>query len=126
MTIEHVAMWVQDLDGMVAFYTELLGGAKGEPYQNPATGFGSYFVSFGDGARLELMYRPGLALPPDRPCFGYAHLALRLGGRGAVDTLVAELRQKGVIVESDPRVTGDGYYEAVVLDPERNRVELVA
>jgi lactoylglutathione lyase len=55
---------------------------------------------------------------------GFAHIALALGSRDAVDVAVTALRRRGVLIESEPRVTGDGYYEAVVLDPERNRVEL--
>ena len=124
MRIEHVAIWVHDLEQMCAFYTEAFGGACGQLYENPATGFKSYFVSVGEGARLELMHRPGLGPPPAGAAAGYAHIALALGSRAAVDAVVAALRQRGVPVESEPRVTGDGYYEAVVLDPERNRVEL--
>jgi lactoylglutathione lyase len=124
MRIEHVAVWVRDLEPMRAFYTEVLGGVCGELYENPTTGFKSYFVSLGEGARLELMCRPGLGPPPAGAAVGYAHMALALGSRAAVDAAVAALRQRGVPVESEPRVTGDGYYEAVVLDPERNRVEL--
>jgi lactoylglutathione lyase len=126
MIIEHIAIWVRDLESMLAFYTELLGGASGGLYENPGTGFRSYFVSFGEGARLELMCRPGLGAPPVARCFGYAHSAFRLGSREAVDAAVAALIRQGVTVESGPRDTGDGYYEAVVLDPEGNRVELMA
>jgi lactoylglutathione lyase len=126
MIIEHVAIWVHALEPMRAFYTGALGGVSGDLYENPATGFRSYFVSFGEGARLELMHRPApLPSQPDAVA-GYAHIALALGGRDAVDAAVAALRGRGVPIESEPRVTGDGYYEAVVLDPERNRVELTA
>jgi lactoylglutathione lyase len=121
--IEHVAIWVRDLEPMHAFYTEVLGGISGELYENPATGFKSYFVSLGEGPRLELMYRPGLG-PSPTPATGYAHIALALGSFAAVDATVAKLRQLGLPVESEPRLTGDGYYEAVILDPEGNRVEL--
>lgn len=124
MRIEHVAVWVLDLEPMHVFYTEALGGVSGGLYENPATGFKSYFVSLGEGARLELMYRPGLHPSSTDAAAGYAHIALALGSREAVDVAVAALRQRGVRVESEPRVTGDGYYEAVILDPERNRVEL--
>jgi lactoylglutathione lyase len=124
MIIDHVAVWVRDLDRMRAFYTEALGGAAGDLYENPATGFKSYFVSLGDGARLELMFVPGLSLSPAEPAAGLAHVALALGSRDAVDVAVAALRRRGVPIESEPRATGDGYYEAVILDPERNRVEL--
>ena len=108
MTIEHVAVWVQDLEGMLAFYTELLGGTGSSLYENRTTGFRSYFVSFGEGARVELMNRPGLMPSAAAPGLGYAHIAFRLGGREAVAARVAALARRGVTVESQPRVTGDG------------------
>lgn len=120
--IEHVAIWTRDLEIMRAFYTEALGGSGGQLYENRVTGFKSYFLSFGEGPRLELMHQPGRA--PSAASAGCAHIALALGSRAAVDEAIASLRQRGVSVESDPRMTGDGYYEAVILDPERNRVEL--
>lgn len=124
MIVEHVAVWVRGLEPMRAFYTEALGGVSGDLYENAVTGFKSYFVSLGEGARLELMYRPGLRPTPTDATAGYAHIALGLGSRDAVDAAVEALRRRGVTIESEPRVTGDGYYEAVILDPERNRVEL--
>jgi lactoylglutathione lyase len=124
--IEHVALWVRDLDGMREFYVASLGGESGALYENARTGFRSYFVSFGGGARLELMSRPS---PPDPvPAAretGYAHVAFRLGSREAVDAAVARLESQGVAIVGRPRVTGDGYYEAVIADPEGNRVELM-
>ena len=123
MVVEHVVA-VRDLQPMRAFYTEALGGVSGDLYENPHTGFRSYFVSFGEGARLELMYRPELRSSPTGAAAGFAHIALALGSRDAVDAAVAALRRQGVPIESEPRVTGDGYYEAVILDPEQNRIEL--
>ena len=107
---------------------QLLDGRSGELYENPRTGFRSYFVSFDEGARLELMSRP--AHEPERRApedhsLGYAHVALRLGGREAVDAVVGRLEAQGVAILGRPRVTGDGYYEAVIADPEGNRIELV-
>jgi lactoylglutathione lyase len=125
--LEHVAVWVRDLEKMRAFYVSRLGGRAGQRYVNPRTGFSSYFVSFGDAARLELMsaddLRPGGA---DERVAGYAHIALSVGSREAVDSLVAALESHGVAIAGRPRTTGDGYYEAVVLDPEGNRIEIVA
>jgi lactoylglutathione lyase len=119
--IEHVAIWVRDLEGMRQFYVATLGAKSGALYRNSRTGFRSIFVSLGDGARVELMSQSGRIEGRSEPCgFGYAHLALRLGTRTAVDETVA------VVVLSRPRVTGDGYYEAVLADPEGNRIELVA
>jgi len=124
--IDHLALWVQDLERMRAFYVAVLGGQSGERYENINTGFTSYFISFGDGCRMELMQRPGLGEKAPGQVPGYAHVAIALGARPAVDAAVLELRNKGVTVESGPRVTGDGYYEAVILDPEGNRIELTA
>jgi len=55
---------------------------------------------------------------------GYAHIAFSVGNQQAVDTLTARIRKDGYIVASGPRVTGDGYYESCVLDPDGNRVEI--
>jgi lactoylglutathione lyase len=93
---------------------------------NPRTGFHSYFVSFDEGARIELMSRAGLAEPGEGPAFGYAHFALTVGSREGVDALTAELRGRGVTITGEPRTTGDGYYESQIADPEGNLIELVA
>ncbi len=118
MRIEHVALWVADLERSRAFYERWFGGRAGARYENPERGFESYFVSFEGGARLELMRMDGVP-----PLLG-AHFALSLGSEKAVDALAAELEAAGVPVPEGPRRTGDGYYEAVVLDPDGNRVEI--
>ena len=112
-SIEHVALWTEDLDGLRDWYVRVLGATASERYENPANGFASYFLSFDGGARLELMTMPGQELGLR------AHVAFSLGSRERVDALAAEL---GAV--DGPRTTGDGYYEAVVLDPDGNRVEL--
>jgi lactoylglutathione lyase len=122
--IEHVALWVRDLERMRGFYVDALGGRSGPEYVNPRTGFRSYFVSFDEGARIELMTGLPVSEPAAAPAFGYVHLALALGSRERVDALTAELRARGVRVTSEPRTTGDGYYESQVADPEGNRIEL--
>jgi lactoylglutathione lyase len=127
LRIEHVALWVRDLEGMRAFYESSLGGRSGPLYRNERTGYRSYFLSFGDGPRLELMTREDLDDGPQRqPACGFAHVALAAGDRDDVDRLVSTLLAAGCVIASPPRTTGDGYYEAVVLDPEGNRVEIVA
>jgi lactoylglutathione lyase len=111
--IEHVALWTDDLERLRDWYERGLGGRAGGRYLNEARGFSSYFLEFDGGARLELMQLRGEA-PGLR-----AHVAFSLGSREEVDRLAAEL---GAV--DGPRTTGDGYYEAVVLDPDGNRVEL--
>jgi len=128
MRIEHVAVWTRDLERLRGFYVGVLGGQSGPLYENPRTGFRSYFISFDGGARLELMSRRADQPEHHRPegrFLGFAHVALRLGSREAVDAMAAELESRGVALLGRPRVTGDGYYEAVLADPEGNRIELV-
>lgn len=129
MRIEHVAVWTHDLDGLRAFYERWLGAVAGERYERPESSYASYFLAFEDGARLELMSRPDIPATNDSPhtqFTGLIHLAFELGSEEQVDALTAELAAAGVEVLDGPRRTGDGYYESSVLDPDGNRIELMA
>ncbi len=125
MKIEHVAIWTQELETLRAFYEKFFNGRSSSRYVNPTTGFTSYFLSFASGARLELMQRPDTT-GADSPTgqLGLAHFAISLGSETAVDTLTNQLHEAGYHIVSQPRTTGDGYYESVVLDPDGNRLEL--
>jgi lactoylglutathione lyase len=124
MHIEHVALWADDLERLRRFYTELLDGISGAQYFNEKTGFRSYFVTFDSGARLELMSVPHEIGERPNPYIGYSHIAFSLVSRADVDATTQRLHSAGIEVVSQPRVTGDGYYESCVLDPEGNRVEI--
>jgi lactoylglutathione lyase len=127
MRLEHVAIWVRDLEAAKTFYETALGGTAGARYRNDRTGFESYFLRFEGGSRLELMTRAGLGDRVDgAERLGLAHLAFTVGDDARVNALTEQLAAAGVRVVSPPRRTGDGYYESVVLDPEGNRIELVA
>jgi lactoylglutathione lyase len=125
MKLNHVAVWARDLEGLKEFYCACFGAAAGVKYVNAAKGFESYMVEFHEGGKLEIMRKAGL---PEGPAesLGYAHFALSLGSETAVDEMAARLRAGGVPVVDGPRRTGDGFYECAVLDPEGNRVEIVA
>ena len=125
LRVDHVALWAADLERMREFYVGVLGGVCGPLYENRRTGFRSYFVTFTD-CRLELMWEPGRGgKGPEAGGSGYAHVAMAADTRAGVDERIAELQERGVRVVSVPRATGDGYYEAVIEDPEGNRIELV-
>ena len=125
MKIEHVAMYVNDLEAARDFFVKYLGARSNEGYHNKNTDFRSYFISFDGGARLELMNKPGLddlKKPLNRT--GYAHIAFSLGSKEKVDELTALLKGDGYEVVSGPRTTGDGYYESCVVVIEGNQIEL--
>lgn len=125
MRIEHVAMYVNDLEAARDFFVRYLGGRPNSGYHNPWTGFRSFFLSFDSGARLEIMQKPGMTdEPKELNRTGYAHLAFSVGSREQVDALTARLRADGYEVISGPRTTGDGYYESCVLAIEDNQIEI--
>lgn len=125
MRIEHVAMYVCDLEKAREFFVRFLDGKSNAGYYNEKTGFRSYFISFEDGARLELMNRPEIGLRAKSPdCTGYAHIAFSVGSREAVDALSRRLCDAGYELLSGPRITGDGYYEACILGIEGNQIEI--
>ena len=94
-------------------------------YCNPKTNFRSYFLSFEDSSRLELMSKPKMSAPSkDLARTGYVHIAFRVGSKEKVDELTVALQADGYEVVSGPRTTGDGYYESCVLDAEQNQIEI--
>ena len=124
MRIEHAALYVRELEQTKAFFIKYFGAVCNECYHNPRTDFRSYFLTFADGARLELMTKPGLRERIGGESFGYAHLAFSVGSPEAVDELTMRLKHDGYTLLSGPRTTGDGYYESVILDLEGNFIEI--
>ena len=78
MKIEHIAMYVNNLEGAKDFFEHYCGGTANRLYHNPSTRFSSYFISFEDGARLELMHKPGISMQ-ERTAerTGFVHLSSR-------------------------------------------------
>ncbi|MET3557048.1 lactoylglutathione lyase [Streptococcus rupicaprae] len=125
MRLEHAALYVIELERAKTFFETYFGAVSGELYHNPKTTFKSYFLSFSEGARLEIMTRDDLVdLPRELTRIGYAHLAFSLGSKEAVDALTERLIKDGYTHISGPRTTGDGYYESCMLDAEGNQLEL--
>ena len=159
MKIEHVAIWVRDIDKVCEFYRKYFGGVVHPIYRNPAKQFTSRFITFDDGARLEIMHRPDICVERNvgtvemfhvkhaiasvaMGCshtgmtehervghevsqhLGFTHLSFSVGSKEEVDRLTQQMSSDGVFIVGQPRTTGDGYYESVVLDPEGNRIEI--
>jgi len=127
MRIEHIAFWVKDLERMKEFYQKYFGAVSNEKYHNPLKHFQSYFLSFNNGCRLEIMTKPDIKESGntyDSQQYGIIHLAFSTGSKEKVDGLTETLRKDGYEIAAEPRTTGDGYYESVILDPENNIIEI--
>ncbi|MGR3810107.1 VOC family protein [Jiulongibacter sp. NS-SX5] len=124
--IEHLALYCSDLEAMRAFYQQYFSATANEKYINEKKGFESYFLSFDDGSRLEIMTKTGIDVlsVPGFERLGYTHFAMSVGSKEEVDRITNQLRSDGYTVAGECRTTGDGYYESVVLDPEGNRIEI--
>lgn len=127
MNLEHVALYVDDLEATKVFYIRHFGATANNKYHNPRSGLQTYFLTFDGGARLEIMQRPGMSprASGEHP-LGYTHISFKLGSVEKVDQLTRELQEGGCPLLNGPRTTGDGYYESVLSDPEGNLIELVA
>lgn len=123
--IEHVAMYCHNLETIKEFYEKYFGCKSGEKYTNSSKGFESYFLSFEDGSRLEIMSKTAIneSIKPSE-YLGFTHIAISVGSKENVDNFTNRLRNDDFEVLGNPRTTGDGYYESVVLDPEMNRIEI--
>ncbi|MDU5714711.1 MAG: VOC family protein [Citrobacter freundii] len=137
MKIAHMALRTQNLEQQARFWVSFFDGKINEKYcskTNP--GFESYFVKIGEDIAIELMTKPGLVgQQPDNNRCGWVHLAISVGGNENlaisvggnenVDAVAMQAQEQGILV-SGPRTTGDGYYEAVIRDPDGNLIEIVA
>ena len=124
MKIEHIGMWVKDIRADTTILIERIFEASANNlYHNEKKGFKSYFLTFSSGARLEIMHRDDIK-EAEGELFGYAHLAMSVGDKDDVDHFTKRLTDDGYDLLDGPRTTGDGYYEAVVPDPDGNRIEL--
>ena len=125
MRIEHVALYVSDLESTKKFFMKYFRTKSNDGYHNQKTGFCSYFLTFEDGARIEIMNLPEMAdLPKKIVRTGYSHIAFSVGSIEKVDELTAELKADGYEVISGPRTTGDGYYESCIVAIEGNQIEV--
>ena len=128
MILEHVAIWTDNLEELKHYYINYFGATANEKYTNEQNQFHSYFLTFGSGARLEIMTRPGIPENKnDRVTAqhkGIIHLAFGVSTMQEVDEKAIQLQSGGFKILRGPRKTGDGYYEFETLDPDDNRIEV--
>lgn len=130
MTLEHVAIWTNQMEILKEYYVKYFQGKSNEKYSNSSKDFHSYFLSFASGARLELMTMPGLPVNQNdtiqKQHLGIIHLAFGVDTIEEVEEKAKQLQADGFPILSGPRKTGDGYYEFETLDPDNNRIEVTA
>ena len=125
MGIEHVAMYVNDLEGARNFFETYFNAESNDLYHNKTTDFKSYFLTFDQGSRLEIMTKPGMQDEEKTLArTGLIHIAFQTGSKEKVDELTNRLKEDGSEVVSGPRTTGDGYYESCVVALEGNQIEI--
>ncbi|QHT49683.1 glyoxalase/bleomycin resistance/extradiol dioxygenase family protein [Serratia liquefaciens] len=127
MKIAHVALWTRDIDAQVTFWQRYFDGVAGEQYvSRNRPGFVSRFVSLAAGPTLEIMSLPDLlSAEQTSERVGWAHIALSVGEESRVDQLAQRAQQEGIL-QAAPRWTGDGFYEAIIRDPDGNAIEITA
>ena len=127
MILEHIALYTSDLEGMREFYEKYFNAIANEKYHNPKTGLQTYFLTFDGGARLEIMTKPEVQDISRTGLFvGLTHLAFHVGNKIKVDELTKKVVNAGFTLKSGPRITGDGYYESCIFDPDGNEIEIIA
>ena len=127
MNIEHVAIYVNNLEVEKTFFVKYFNAKASEKYTNFRNDFTSYFLTFDNGSRFEIMHRTGMFDPKkEKYRSGYHHIALNVGGKNDVDAITRTIEDDGMVIIAEPRTTGDGYYASIVTDPEGNEIEILA
>jgi len=129
MKIEHIAIWTDNLERLKEFYIKYFNCTVGDKYINESKNFESYFLSFDQGCRLEIMHKPSIPENLNNTAdqyLGLIHFAISVGSKNKVLALTEWLEEDGYEVIGEPRMTGDGYFESVILDPDGNRIEITA
>jgi lactoylglutathione lyase len=127
MRIAHIALWTRDLDASAAFWERYFDAAIGDLYHSQRRpGFVSRFISLlGSKDQIELMTGPWILDRQSSECVGWDHVAISLGSKDAIDMLAERCQKDGCLI-SGPRVTGDGFYEAVITMPDGTPIEITS
>ena len=129
MKLEHIAIWTDNLEQLKDFYVKYFEGKPNIKYTNTQKQFQSYFISFSSGARLEIMSKPDIPVNKNDTILkqhkGIIHLAFEVKSKQEVDNKLKQFELDRINILDLPRITGDGYYEFVLLDPDQNRIEVI-
>lgn len=122
--INHVGIWVKNLEAAKLFYEKYFNARANNIYINEKKKFKSYILTFDDNCKIEIMSKDGVSESKNGLFLGYAHISFSLGSKDNVNLLTEQARKDGYKVSSEPRITGDGFYESAIEDPDGNLIEL--
>ena len=119
--IGHSAYRVKDIDASLSFYAKL-GINEAFRMQRPDGSLGIVYLLMGGGQFVELFPNGTEQVSVGQQTIGYAHLCLEVDDMGKT---VADIEAKGVVLDRPIRLGGNGNYQAWVVDPDGNRIELM-
>lgn len=121
MKIDHVAMYVNDLEAEKDFFVKYFNATASSKYTTFRGDFSNYLLRWSDGSRLEIMTDTSADAKKASYRTGINRFYFLADDRKEVDDIMNKLAADGVIVEI-PRENAEGYYESVVVDPEGNEI----
>jgi len=124
MNISHIAVWTFNIERLKDFYVKYFNCTANKKYQNKIKKLETYFLSFDSGAKLEIMNIPGLQKNVPELKTGYAHIAISAGSKENVVEITGKIKNDGIKIKSEPRTTGDGFFESIIIDPDGNEIEI--
>lgn len=113
----HACFVVSDLERSLSFYRDQLGLPEAFSFINDAGHRHGVYLHLGGRNFIELF--EGTVEPPATDQ-SYKHICLEVKD---IEGTVADLRSKGVEV-SDPKLGTDQSWQAWIVDPDGNRMEL--
>lgn len=126
LKVHHIAIYTPDLERLRKFYCNYFNAKSNELYHNEETDLMTYFLTFDDGSKIEIMTKPELSMINNKfDYFGFSHIAMAMESKKRVDEITEKIKNDGYELKSEPRITGDGYYESCILDPDGNKIEII-
>ena len=98
MFVEHIAVWVRDLEKKMAeFYETYFGAQRSEKISQHQDWVSILFLRFDSGSRIELTTKQHLH-PGGTDTLGYTHLAMALKSQAEVDAYAQRFVSDGFLL----------------------------
>ena len=125
MKLHHIAIWTFRLEELKEFYVPASEEKAMRNTLIPRKDL-SHTLFLSRGTDLELMSRTDVQNTPiEENRIGLTHFAFTFPSQEEVLRFTEQMRSEGYTIAGEPRTSGDGYFESVVLDPDGNRIECV-